>query len=47
MKKTDKKTNDTSKKEEKTPLKTPAEIKELIEKKKFKGYYKTKVRFIN
>jgi hypothetical protein len=28
-------------------LKDPAEIKELLEKKKFKGYYKTKVRFIN
>ncbi len=28
-------------------LKDPAEIKELLEKKQFKGYYKTKVRFIN
>jgi hypothetical protein len=28
-------------------LKDPAEIKEIIEKKKFTGYYKTKVRFIN
>lgn len=28
-------------------LKDPAEIKKIIEQKKFAGYYKTKVRFIN
>lgn len=28
-------------------LKEPAEIKKIIEKKKFTGFYKTKVRFIN
>lgn len=47
MKSTDKKTDNTVKEEDKTQLKTPAEIKEIIEKKKFGGYYKTKVRFIN
>jgi len=47
MKNTDKKTNNAVKKEDKVQLKTPAEIKEIIEKKKFAGYYKTKVRFIN
>jgi hypothetical protein len=28
-------------------LKDPSEIKKIIEQKKFAGYYKTKVRFIN
>ena len=47
MKSTDKKTDDSVKKEDKNKLRTPAEIKELIEKRKFGGYYKTKIRFIN
>jgi len=47
MKSTDKKTDDAVKKEDKVQLKTPAEIKKLIEKRKFGGYYKTKIRFIN
>ncbi len=47
MKSTDKKTDNAVKKEDKDKLRTPAEIKELIEKKKFKSYYKTKIRFIN
>jgi len=47
MKSTDKKTDNTVKKEDKVQRKTPAEIKEIIEKKKFGGYYKTKLRFIN
>ena len=28
-------------------LKDPAEIKKILEKKKFGGFYKTKIRFIN
>ncbi len=28
-------------------LKNPAEIKEILEKKRLAGYYKTKVRFVN
>ncbi len=47
MKSTDKKTDDGVKKDDKEQLKTPAEIKKLIEKRKFGGYYKTKIRFIN
>ncbi len=47
MKTTDKKTDDTVKKEDKVQQKTPAEIKKIIEKNRFSGQYKTKVRFIN
>ena len=47
MKNTDKKTADTVKKEDKVQKRTPAEIKEIIEKKRFSGQFKSKVRFIN
>jgi hypothetical protein len=47
MKSSDKKLDDKEKKEEKAKVKTPAEIKKVIEKNRFGGYYKTKVRFIN
>ena len=47
MKTTDKKTDNTVKKEDKVQLKKPAEIKKIIEKNRFGGYYKTKKRFIN
>ncbi len=47
MKTTAKKTDDTVKKEDKEQQRTPAEIKKIIEKNRFGGYYKTKVRFIN
>jgi len=47
MKNTNKKTDDTVKEKDKTQQKTPAEIKKTIEKNRFGGYYKTKVRFIN
>jgi len=47
MKSTVKKTDNEVKEENKEQLKTPAEIKKIIEKRKFGGYYKTKVRFIN
>ena len=47
MKSTDKKTDKAVKNEDKDQLKTPAEIKKIIEKNRFGGHYKTKVRFIN
>ena len=47
IKNTDKKTDDAVKKEDKEQVKKPAEIKKIIQKNRFGGYYKTKVRFIN
>ena len=46
-KNTDKKIEKTLTEEKKEELKTPAEIKKMIEKNRFTGYYKTKLRFIN
>jgi hypothetical protein len=47
IKNTNKKTEKNIKIEDKKELKTPSEIKEIIEKNRFAGYYKTKKRFIN
>ena len=47
IKNTDKKRNNTIKIDEQDQLKKPAEIKKIIEKNRFGGYYKTKKRFIN
>ena len=47
MKNTDKKTDDTVKNEDKVQKRTPAEIKEMIAKKRFSCQFKSKVRFIN
>lgn len=47
IKNIDKKTDKTIKKEEKKELLKPSDIKKIIEKNRFGGYYKTKIRFIN
>ena len=47
MKKTTRKKEHAVKIKSEEKLKEPAEIKKIIEKKKFTGFYKTKVRFIN
>ena len=36
-----------TKEEDKKEIKTPAEIKKIIEQNRFGGFYKTKKRFIN
>ena len=46
IKKPSKKIVNTIKENEKEP-KTPDELKKLVEKNRFGGYYKTKKRFIN
>ena len=47
IKNTNKKTKENIKEEDKKEIKTPAEIKKIIEQNRFGGFYKTKKRFIN
>jgi len=46
IKKSSKKIVNTIKENEREP-KTPEQLKKLVEKNRFSGYYKTKKRFIN
>ena len=43
----DKKTKNDKKEVKENEAKTPQEIKKIVEKNRFGGYYKTKKRFIN